>query len=84
MAIKLLIGGSPLYSLEHCSSIIGKQKTQEKVGNFSKTFIIAKEKFKPDFFLYENVKSMSNAIKAEITKELGVEPYLINSALVSA
>lgn len=49
-----------------------------------KNYVIAKEKFKPDFFLYENVKSMSSAIKAEITKELGVEPYLINSALVSA
>ena len=49
-----------------------------------KNYLIAKEKFKPDFFLYENVKSMSSAIKAEITKELGVEPYLINSALVSA
>lgn len=35
-------------------------------------------------FLYENNKSMSPAIRAQITAELGVEPVLINSALVSA
>ena len=34
--------------------------------------------------LYENNKSMSPAIRAQITAELGVEPVLINSALVSA
>lgn len=37
-----------------------------------------------DYFLYENNKSMSPAIRAQITAELGVEPVLINSALVSA
>ena len=42
------------------------------------------EKYNPDFFLYENNKSMSAAIRAQITKELGVEPIEINSALVSA
>lgn len=45
---------------------------------------IARDKYQPDFFLYENNKSMSPAIRAQITAELGVEPALINSALVSA
>ena len=45
---------------------------------------IALDKYQPDFFLYENNKSMSAAIRAQITAELGVEPVLINSALVSA
>lgn len=45
---------------------------------------IARDKYKPDYFLYENNKSMSPAIRAQITHELGVEPVLINSALVSA
>lgn len=45
---------------------------------------IARDKYKPDFFLYENNKSMSPAIREQITAELGVEPVLINSALVSA
>lgn len=45
---------------------------------------IALDKYQPDFFLYENNKSMSPAIRTQITAELGVEPVLINSALVSA
>lgn len=49
-----------------------------------KNYLIAKEKFKPDFFLYENNKSMAKAIKAQITEEFGIESMLINSALVSA
>ena len=35
------------------------------------------------YFLYENNNSMSNAIREGITRELGVEPIMINSALVS-
>ncbi len=45
---------------------------------------IARDKYQPDYFLYENNKSMSPAIREQITAELGVEPVLINSALVSA
>lgn len=47
-------------------------------------FVIARDKYQPDYFLYENNKSMSSAIREQITAELGVEPVLINSALVSA
>ena len=47
-------------------------------------YLIAKEKFKPDFFLYENNKSAAQPIKDQISKELGVELQYINSALVSA
>lgn len=47
-------------------------------------YIIGLEKYQPDYFLYENNKSMSPAIRDQITKELGVEPILINSSLVSA
>ena len=35
------------------------------------------------YFLYENNNSMSNAIREGITRELGVQPIMINSALVS-
>ena len=49
-----------------------------------KNYLIAKEKFKPDFFLYENNNSISKQIKACITNALGVENQTINSALVSA
>ena len=49
-----------------------------------RNYVIARDKYQPDFFLYENNKSMSPAIRAQITAELGVEPVLINSTLVSA
>lgn len=49
-----------------------------------KNYVIARDKFRPDYFLYENNKSMSPKIREQITQMLGVEPVLINSALVSA
>lgn len=49
-----------------------------------KNYLYAKERFKPDFFLYENNKSAAQAIKDQISEELGVELMYINSALVSA
>ena len=39
---------------------------------------------KPKFFLLENNKSMAKAVQEEISRLLGFEPVLINSALVSA
>jgi site-specific DNA-cytosine methylase len=84
MAIKILIGGSPCTKWSIAQTKDRETTSSGEGWELFKNFVIAKEKFKPDFFLYENVKSMSNAIKEEITKHLGVEPYLINSALVSA
>ena len=49
-----------------------------------KNYLIAKEKFKPDYFLYENNKSAAQPIKDQISHELGVDLQYINSALVSA
>lgn len=90
MAIKILIGGSP------CTywSIAQKNNRETEASGMGwelfKNYLIAKEKFKPDFFLYENNKSASQAIKDQIANELGVgvDPDVrftyINSALVSA
>lgn len=47
-------------------------------------YLIALKKFKPDYFIYENNKSMSYAIREQISREFGFEPVLINSALLSA
>jgi DNA (cytosine-5)-methyltransferase 3A len=47
-------------------------------------FVEAVFQIQPRFFLYENVASMPNNIKDYISDELGCEPILINSALVSA
>ncbi len=82
--MKLLIGGSPC---THWSIAQTKNRETEPEGlgwELFKNYLIALEKFKPDFFLYENNKSMAPAIREQITRELGVEPILINSALVSA
>lgn len=82
--MKLLIGGSPY---THWSIAQTKNRETEASGIGWELFLnyrIARDKYQPDYFLYENNKSMSPAIRAQITAELGVEPVLINSALVSA
>lgn len=74
-----------------------RETTAEGLGwELFKNYLIAKEKFKPDFFLYENNKSAAQAIKDQIKKELkvwdgsllmediGARYIEINSALVSA
>ena len=82
--IKLLIGGSP------CTfwSIAQKNNRETEASGMGwelfKNYLIAKEKFKPDFFLYENNKSAAQPIKDQISRELGVDLMYINSALVSA
>ncbi len=73
--------------LAHWSIAQTKNRETEASGIGWELFLnyrIARNKYQPDFFLYENNKSMSPAIRAQITAELGVEPVLINSALVSA
>ena len=94
--IKLLIGGSP------CTywSITRKNNRETKAEGLGwelfKNYLIAKEKFNPDYFLYENNKSAAEAIKRQIREELYVydgtllmqdsgSRYIeIDSALVSA
>lgn len=94
--IKLLIGGSPctFWSIAQKN---GRETEAEGMGwELFKNYLVAKEKFKPDFFLYENNKSAAQPIKDQIQNELGVwdESFFmedtgaryieINSALVSA
>lgn len=82
--IKLLIGGSP------CTywSVAQKNNRETEASGMGwelfKNYLIAKEKFQPDFFLYENNKSAAQPIKDQIARELGVELMYIDSALVSA
>lgn len=82
--MKLLIGGSPC---THWSIAQTKNRETEPNGigwELFENYLIALDKFQPDYFLYENNKSMSKAIRAEIAKRFGFEPICINSALVSA
>lgn len=79
-----LIGGSPCTYWS-----IAQTKNRETVASgmgwelFSQ-YVRALHEAKPRFFLYENNKSMSAAIRQSITETFGFEPILINSALVSA
>ena len=90
MAIKLLIGGSPCTYWSIAQTNNRETKAEGMGWELFKNYLIAKEKFKPDFFLYENNKSAAQAIKDQIAEELGVgvDPDVrftyINSALVSA
>lgn len=94
--LKILIGGSPctFWSIAQKNN---RETTAEGLGwELFKNYLIAKEKFNPDYFLYENNKSAAQAIKDQIKKELNVwdgtllmedtsARYIeINSALVSA
>ena len=84
MPIKILIGGSPC---QHWSISQKNNRETEPEGigwELFKNYIIAKEKFKPDFFLYENNKSAAQPIKDQISRELETPLQYINSALVSA
>lgn len=82
--IKLLIGGSPCTHWSIAQSK-NRETTASGVGwELFKNYLYAKTRFKPDLFLYENNKSAAQAIKDQISEELGVELMYINSALVSA
>lgn len=78
------MGGSPCTSWS-CAKSSGRETQPEGQGwELFKNYLIAKEKFQPDYFLYENNWSASKAIKAQIQEELNCELMRINSNLVSA
>ncbi len=79
----LLIGGSP------CTywSIAKNHRETTPDGEGFKLFmqyVRALKESKCNYFLYENNYSIHKNIKKAITEKLGVEPIMINSALVSA
>lgn len=83
--LRLLIGGFP------CTKFSIAQQKDREIAPYSgegwelfHNYLLAKEKFKPDFYLAENNKSIAEEIKNEVTKLLGNDYITINSALVSA
>ena len=82
--LKILIGGSPCTHWSIAQTRHRETQAQGVGWELFKNYLIAKEKFKPDLFLYENNKSAAQPIKDQISKELGVDLMHINSALVSA
>ena len=79
-----LVGGSP------CTywSIAQKNNRETEASGMGwelfSQYVRALREAKPMFFIYENNKSMSKAIRQSITETFGFEPICINSALVSA
>ena len=82
--VDFLIGGSPCTYWS-----IAQTKNRETAASgmgwklFSQ-YVRALHEAKPKYFIYENNKSMSKAIRASIDETFGFEAVLINSALVSA
>ena len=79
----LLLGGSPCtyWSI----SKHDREITSDGIGfKLFMEYARALRESKCRYFLYENNYSIHQNIKDEITKFLGVEPIMINSALVSA
>ena len=80
--IDILIGWSPCQDLS-AAKANGKGLDGEKSSLFFEYARILQE-VKPKYFLLENVASMKKVDRDIITGIMGVEPTLINSALVSA
>lgn len=82
--IDYVIGGSP------CTywSIAQKNNRETEASGMGWElfcqYVRAVKEIKPKFFIYENNKSMSQAIKDSISSTFGFEPICINSALLSA
>lgn len=79
--VDLIIGGSPCQDLSCAGKCAGLQGARS--GLFY-TFLEMIRYYKPRFFVLENVASMSNENKNIITELMGVEPVMLNAALVSA
>lgn len=80
--VDLLIGGSPCQDL----SIAGAKRkglAGSRSGLFYEYMRVLNE-VKPKYFILENVASMSSVDRDEITRTIGVEPIMIDAALVSA
>jgi site-specific DNA-cytosine methylase len=81
--IDLLIGGSPCQDLSIANAKNRKHLKGDRSGLFFEYLRILRE-VKPKYFVLENVASMSDESRNIITKELGVEPIMIDANLVSA
>jgi DNA (cytosine-5)-methyltransferase 3A len=80
--IDLLIGGSPCLDLSIAKK--GREGLKGKHSSLFWEYVRVWKLVKPKWFILENVASMSREDEAIITETLGVEPILINAALVSA
>ena len=78
----LLLGGSPCTYWSIAKK--GRETTSDGMGfKLFMEYVRALHESECKYFLYENNYSIHQNIKDEISKHLGVQPIMINSALVS-
>lgn len=91
--LKILLGGSPCTFWSVANKKNRESKPEGQGWELFENYLIAKDKFDPDLFLYENNMSASKEIKQEIKKYLNVNDVFhdelvryieIDSNLVSA
>lgn len=81
----LLIGGSPCTYWSIARIHKGREVTPDGIGGqLFMQYVRALKESGCKWFLYENNHSIHKDIKAFISEQLGVEPIMINSSLVSA
>ena len=79
----LLIGGSPCTYWSIAKN--NRETTPDGIGGqLFMQYVRALKESKCKYFLYENNYSIHKDIKSFISEQLGVEPIMINSSLVSA
>lgn len=83
MPIDLIIGGSPCQDLS-CYKNGGEAGLNGEKSNLFYEYIRILKYVKPKYFLLENVASMKKEWKDLMSEIIGVEPIMINSALVCA
>lgn len=82
--VDLVCGGSPCTYWSIAQTCNRETKAEGMGWELFQQYVRAIKEAKPKFFIYENNKSMSKAIRASIDEAFGFEAVLINSALVSA
>ena len=87
--VDLLMGGSPcqFWSKAKCSKTAKLKREIDTEGEGWKLFqkfVEAKNNTNPTYFLYENNYGMADEIQDAISEELGAQPIMIDSQLLSA
>jgi len=80
--IDLLCGGSPCTDLSVAKN--GRKGLEGDKSSLFYEYLRILRETKPKWFILENVNSMPKKDKDIITKEMGVEPIMIDASLVSA
>lgn len=80
--IDLLIGGSPCQDLSRAKHF--REGLRGKRSSLFYEYVRILNEVKPKWFILENVASMPAEAREEMTRHLGVEPIMIDAALVGA